>query len=147
MPAEAIEVVLIEDSLADVELAVHSLQQNHLANHIKILRDGEEALDYIFCRGEYAARSITDMPKVILLDIKLPKVDGLEVLRALKADPRTKLIPVVVLTSSAEQRDMVESYELGVSSYIVKPVDFQQFSESIRILGLYWLVLNSVPDR
>lgn len=145
MPAEAIEVVLIEDSLADVELAVHSLQQNHLANHIKVLRDGEEALDYFFRRGEYAESSIGAMPRLILLDIKLPKIDGLDVLRALKSDPRTRLIPVVVLTSSAEQRDVVESYELGVSSYIVKPVDFQQFSESIRILGLYWLVLNSVP--
>jgi CheY-like chemotaxis protein len=106
------------------------------------LRDGAEALDYIFCTGAYAARAIEAPPKIVLLDLKLPKVDGLEVLRQIKADPRTRKIPVVVLTTSQEQRDIIESYDLGVNSYIVKPVNFDQFVEATRILGLYWLVLN-----
>jgi CheY-like chemotaxis protein len=116
-----------------------------LANQIQVARDGVEALDFIFCRGPHADRKIVNAPKVVLLDLKLPKVDGLEVLRAIKSDPRTQAIPVVVLTSSKEQNDVVESYKLGVNSYIVKPVNFTQFAEAVQRLGLYWLLLNQPP--
>jgi len=128
-----------------VELTLHALKKNNIANRIHIVRDGAETLEYIFCTGAYAGRNINDYPKVILLDLKLPKVDGLEVLRRIKADPRARMIPVVVLTSSREERDIVESYALGVNSYITKPVDFQQFTEAVRTLGLYWLLLNQPP--
>jgi two-component system response regulator len=140
-----IEILLVEDNLNDVELALHALKKHNIANRVQIIRDGAEALDYVFCTGDYADRSIKDGPKVILLDLKLPKVNGLEVLERIKSDPRTKCIPVVVLTSSREERDIVQSYQLGVNSYITKPVDFDQFAEAVRQLGLYWLLLNEPP--
>ena len=141
----AVEILLVEDSPEDLELTLRSLQKAKLSNRIEVARDGAEALDFIFCRGIHAARRIEDAPQVILLDLKLPKVDGLEVLRLLKADPRTMGIPIVVLTSSREQRDVVESYRLGVNSYIVKPVNFEGFIAAVQELGMYWLLLNQSP--
>ena len=140
--SQAVEILLVEDNADDVDLTLFALQRAKLANHIHVLRDGAEALDFLFCRGPHAGRVLTNHPKVILLDLKLPKVDGLEVLRRLKGDPRTKMIPVVILTSSKEQRDVIESYNLGVNSYIVKPVNFERFSEAVKELGYYWLLLN-----
>jgi two-component system response regulator len=145
MEERPVEILLVEDNPNDVELALHALKKNNIANSIEVARDGAEALDFIFCTGAYAQRNMDNAPKVILLDLKLPKVDGLEVLRQLKSDPRTRAIPVVVLTSSREERDIVESYNLGVNSYIVKPVDFGQFTEAVHTLGLYWLLLNQPP--
>ena len=142
----AIELLLVEDNPQDLELALRALRKAKLANRVQIARDGAEALEFIFCEGPHASRQITDGPKVVLLDLKLPKVDGLEVLKRIKGDPRTKMIPVVVLTSSKEQSDVVESYRLGVNSYIVKPVNFEQFAEAVRELGLYWLLLNQPPN-
>jgi Response regulators consisting of a CheY-like receiver domain and a winged-helix DNA-binding domain len=144
---EPVEILLVEDNPNDVELTLHALRANNLANDIKVVRDGAEALDFIMCRGPFADRDINHGPKVILLDLKLPKVDGIEVLRQTKGDSRTKMIPIVVLTSSKQDRDIVESYQLGVNSYIAKPVDFQQFMEAVRNLGLYWLVYNQPPHR
>jgi two-component system response regulator len=144
---EGLEVVLVEDDPNDVELTRHAFAENNLLNHLEVLRDGAEALDFFFGEGAYADRRIDDRPRVILLDLKLPKVDGLEVLRRLKADPRTQTIPVVVLTSSNLERDVAKSYETGVNSYIVKPVDFEQFTEAVRQLGLYWLLLNHPPGK
>jgi two-component system response regulator len=140
-----VEILLIEDNPNDLALTMRAFRKNNLANHIHVVRDGAEALEFIFCTGAYANRNIENGPKVILLDLKLPLVDGLEVLRRIKADPRTQRIPVVVLTSSREERDIVESYQLGVNSYIVKPVDFEQFTASMRTLGMYWLLLNQPP--
>jgi two-component system response regulator len=140
-----LEILLIEDNPHDVELTLHAFEEHHLANEMRVVRDGAEALDFIFRTGAYDDRQPEDQPKVILLDLKLPKVDGLEVLRRIKADPTTRSIPVVVLTSSSEERDIVESYQLGVNSYIVKPVDFERFAEAVRTLGLYWLLLNQPP--
>lgn len=145
MSDTAVEILLVEDNPFDAELTLHSLKSSKLTNHIEVVRDGAEALDFVFCRGSYAQRSLDNGPKVILLDLKLPKVDGLEVLQKIKSDPRTRMIPVVVLTSSREERDIVESYQLGVNSYIVKPVDFEQFTEAVRQLGLYWRLLNQPP--
>jgi two-component system response regulator len=145
MTPNPIEILLVEDNANDVELAQYALKEYHVATYIEVVRDGAEALDYVFCTGAYAHRRMEDTPKVILLDLKLPKLDGLEVLRSIKADPRTQPIPIVVLTSSREERDIVESYQLGVNSYIVKPVDFEQFTEAVRQLGLYWLLLNQAP--
>ena len=142
MAEQPIEILLVEDNPDDVELALHALKRNNFSNRIHVVRDGVEALEFIFGTGAYDGRNLHDVPRVILLDLKLPKVDGLEVLRRVKADARTRMIPVVVLTSSREERDIVESYQLGVNSYIVKPVDFQQFTEAVRELGLYWLLLN-----
>jgi len=141
-----VEILLVEDSPHDAELTLHTLRKNHLANHVELMRDGAEALDFIFARGKYENRSVEDVPKVILLDLKLPKVDGLEVLRAIKSDPRTRTSPVAVMTSSREEQDMVESYALGVNSYVVKPVDFSQFTEAVRQAGLYWVLLNQLPN-
>ena len=141
----AIEILLVEDNPHDVELTLRALKKRNLANTIHVVKDGAEALEYIFATGAYAGRNMNDTPKVILLDLKLPKVDGLEVLRRIKSDERTKTIPVVVLTSSREETDMIESYKLGVNSYIVKPVDFNNFSDAVSQLGLYWLLLNQVP--
>ena len=141
----ALEILLVEDNPQDLELALRALHKSRLSNRIEIARDGAEALDYIFCEGPHAARKIEHGPKVILLDLKLPKIDGLEVLRRIKSDPRTKMIPVVVLTSSKEQNDVLESYRLGVNSYIVKPVNFESFAQSVRDVGLYWLLLNQQP--
>ncbi len=145
MERKVVEILLVEDNPNDVELTLHALRKHNIANNVHVVRDGEEALDFIFCTGAYAARNITERPKVILLDLKLPKVDGHEVLRKIKADPLTRTIPVIVLTSSREDRDVVESYRLGVNSYIRKPVDFEQFTEAVRTLGMYWLLLNEVP--
>jgi CheY-like chemotaxis protein len=141
----SVDILMVEDNPNDEELTLHELRKYHLANRIYVVRDGQEALEYVFCSGRYANRQITEQPSVILLDIKLPIVDGLEVLRRIKQDERTRTIPVVMLTSSREERDLVESYRLGVNSYIVKPVDFNQFKESARTLGMYWLLLNRPP--
>lgn len=140
-----VEILLVEDSLEDLELTQRALRNAKLGNHIQIARDGAEALDFIFCEGPHAERNIEDSPKLILLDLKLPKVDGLEVLERIKTDPRTKHIPIVVLTSSKEQIDVVKSYQLGVNSYIVKPVDFEGFNSAVQELGMYWLLLNQPP--
>jgi CheY-like chemotaxis protein len=145
MMAEEYEILLVEDNPGDVELTLHALKKEKLANRIEVARDGEEALDYVFCRGAYHNRDFKRPPRLVLLDLKLPKVDGHEVLRAIKGDPRTRAIPVIVLTSSKDERDLVESYQLGVNSYIQKPVDFAQFQETIRHFGLYWLVINQPP--
>jgi two-component system response regulator len=140
-----VEILLVEDNPADAELALRALKKYNLANRVVHVSDGEEALDFVFARGAFADRSVENHPKVILLDLKLPKVDGLEVLRAIKSDPRTQLIPVVVMTSSREEKDIVESYRLGVNSYIVKPVDFDKFLAAVRDIGFYWLLLNQPP--
>ena len=140
-----VEILLVEDNPNDEELTLRVLQQHRISNRVYVVRDGEEALDFVFGTGQYEERNTDDRPKVILLDLKLPKVDGLEVLKRIKSDPSTRTIPVVVLTSSREERDIINSYELGVNSYIVKPVDFQQFSESVRQLGLYWVLMNQPP--
>jgi len=140
-----IEILLVEDNPQDVELTLRALKRHNLANKVHVVKDGAEALDFLFATGSYAERDMNHTPKVILLDLKLPKVDGLEVLRRIKSDERTKTIPVVVLTSSREEQDMVDSYKLGVNSYIVKPVDFDKFVDAVGELGLYWLLLNEQP--
>ena len=142
MIESAVEILLVEDNPSDVELTMHAFKRMNLANHLYVVRDGEEALEFIFSTGRYAERGIANKPKLILLDLKLPKVDGIEVLRKIKGDPWTRSIPVVVLTASRQEQDIVESYECGVNSYIVKPVDFGQFVEAARSLGMYWLLLN-----
>jgi len=145
MLENGVEILLVEDNPNDVKLALHAFQANKLANHIQVVRDGAEALEFIFCTDRYAHRKIENGPKVILLDLKLPLVDGIEVLRRIKSDPRTRALPVVVMTSSKEEPDVQECYRLGVNSYIVKPVDFDQFTEAVRQLGYYWLLLNQLP--
>ena len=140
-------ILLVEDNEDDVDLTLRALQRNNIKNEVVVARDGVEALDYLWGTGTYAGRDTSQMPQVILLDLKLPKVDGLEVLRRLRSDERTKLLPVVILTSSKEQQDLVEGYSLGANSYVRKPVDFNQFVEAVRQLGLYWLVLNEPPPR
>ena len=145
MNSNEVELLLVEDDPNDVELTLIALRKHKLANKIHVVRDGEEALDFLFCRGQYSERTRNGPPKVILLDLKLPKVSGLEVLKAVKDDPRTRAVPVVVMTSSREQRDLVEGYRLGVNSYIQKPIDFEQFQSTIRDLGYYWLVVNQSP--
>jgi two-component system response regulator len=147
MSADPIEILLVEDNPNDEELTLYALKKNNITNHIQVVHDGAEALEYLFCTGTYENRQINDPPKVVLLDLKLPKVDGLEVLEQIKADERTRTIPVVVLTSSQEERDIVESYQLGVNSYIVKPVDFEQFIDAVHQLGLYWVLLNKTPSH
>ena len=142
---EPVEILLVEDNPNDVELALHALKKNKVSNRIHVVRDGEEALDFIFGKDGSCGGPSEQRPKMVLLDLKLPKVDGLEVLRRLKGDPRTRSIPVIMLTSSSEEPDIVKSYDLGVNSYIVKPVDFQQFTEAVRQLGLYWMVMNQAP--
>lgn len=140
-----IDILLVEDNPDDIELAIHALREEKLANAITVARDGEEALDVIFCRGAHAARGFETPPRLILLDLKLPKVDGLEVLRTVKGDDRTKAIPIVVMTSSSEERDLVESYKLGVNAYVQKPVDFERFRGVVKDLGMFWLVINQPP--
>ena len=137
-----IEILLVEDNPDDLEMTLHALRQGGIANRIQTTRDGAEALDFIFCQGAFATRNMTDGPRMILLDLKLPKVDGKEVLTHIKGDVRTRKIPVIVMTSSQEQNDVVDSFDLGVNSYIVKPVDFDQFVEAVKQLGTYWLLLN-----
>ena len=141
---QQVEILLVEDNKTDAELTMRALKKNNLANNLVWVKDGAEALDFIFCSGSYAERD-NNLPKLILLDLKLPKIDGIEVLSRLKADARTKLIPVVMVTSSAEERDIVESYKFGVNSYLVKPVDFNHFIEVVSQAGLYWAVLNKTP--
>lgn len=141
-----VEILIVEDTPQDLELALRALKKANITNRIHVARDGAEALEFIFCEGAYTERKMENGPKVILLDLKLPKVDGLEVLKRIKNDPRTKTIPVVVLTSSKEQSDVVESYKLGVNSYIVKPVNFEQFAKTVQELGMYWLLLNQPPQ-
>jgi CheY-like chemotaxis protein len=145
MTIRQIEILLVEDNQDDVELTLHALRKENLANNIHVARDGEEALEFLFCNGVHADRAGGYPPKLILLDLKLPKVDGMEVLKRLKGDPRTKTIPVVILTSSKEERDLVNTYGLGANSYIQKPVDFDQFRETVKNVGLYWLVINQPP--
>ncbi len=145
MKSKEVEILLVEDNPTDAELTLRALKKNNLANRVQVVTDGAEALDFIFASGVHKGRDINYKPRVILLDLKLPKVDGLEVLRRIKSDERTKNIPVVVLTSSKEEKDRVESYKLGVNSYIAKPVDFNQFTKSVSELGLYWLLLNELP--
>ena len=143
--AKAVEILLVEDTPSDLELALRALRKANLSNHIEVARDGAEALEFIFCEGAYAGRRIQDAPKVILLDLKLPKIDGLEVLRRIKSDAHTRTIPVVILTSSKEQSDVVEGYKLSANSYIVKPVNFERFVAAVQELGMYWLLLNQPP--
>lgn len=147
MTENGIEILLVEDNPADVELTLHAFKKHKLTNHIHVARDGAEALEYLFGTGAYAGRDVNHVPKLVLLDLKLPKVDGMEVLRRIRADPRTQHIPVTILTASREERDIAEGYNLGVNSYIVKPVDFEQFTEAARILGMYWLLLNQPPTQ
>jgi DNA-binding response OmpR family regulator len=139
------EILLVEDSQDDLDMTLRALRKANMANHIQIARDGADALEFIFCEGAHAARKIENIPKLILLDLKLPKIDGMEVLKRIKGDARTKMIPVVVLTSSKEQKDVIESYNLGVNSYMVKPVDFESFAATVKNLGMYWLLLNQPP--
>lgn len=139
------DLLLVEDNAEDLELALRALRKADLSARVHVCRDGAEALDFLFCEGAYASREMGDRPRVILLDLKLPKIGGVQVLRRLRDDSRTKTIPVVVLTSSKEQCDVVETYRLGVNSYIVKPVNFEGFSDVVRDLGLYWLLLNQPP--
>jgi CheY-like chemotaxis protein len=140
-----IEILLVEDSQDDLDMTMRALRKANLANLIQVARDGAEALDFIFCQGPHAGRKFENPPKLILLDLKLPKIDGMEVLKRIKADARTKMIPVVALTSSKEQKDVIESYHLGVNSYVVKPVNFESFATAVRELGMYWLLLNQPP--
>lgn len=141
-----VDVLLVEDNPDDAGLVLRELKKNHLGNKVIHLSDGAEALDFIFTRGKYAERKIEDKPKVILLDLKMPKVDGLQVLRAIRADDRTKLIPVVVMTSSKEEKDIIQSYSLGVNAYVVKPVNFEHFSKAVAELGMFWVLVNQPPE-
>lgn len=140
-----VEILLVEDNPADVELTLRALKKNNIANRIEVVSDGEEALDFIFSRGKFSERNFERFPKLIILDLKLPKVSGLDVLASIKGNPKTRTIPVVVLTTSKEEKDIIESYKLGVNSYIVKPVDFDKFLDSAKEVGMYWLLLNQPP--
>jgi two-component system, response regulator len=142
-----VEILLVDDSPEDVELTIRALRRHKIANEIAVAEDGAEALDFLFCRGSYQHRSAAFPPKVVLLDLKLPKVGGLEVLREMRADPRTKAIPVVILTSSKEQKDLITGYNLGVNAFVQKPVDFEQFNEAIRQIGMFWMLVNQAPPR
>lgn len=144
---ERIEILLVEDNESDAELTIRALRKNNIANKLIHLKNGEEALEYIFGTGKFAGRSVAEIPRVILLDLKMPKVGGLEVLRKIKSDERTNMIPVVVLTSSNEDKDIVEGYKLGVNSYIVKPVAFENFAKTISEIGMYWLLTNQPPRQ
>jgi len=145
MGCQQTDILLVEDSADDIELTVHVLRREGIAERIEVVRDGEQALDFLFCQGAYTYRNGKEPPRMVLLDLKLPKINGLEVLREIKGDPATKSIPVVVLTASREERDFVSSYGLGVNSYIQKPVDFEQFRQTIKQLGMFWLMVNQPP--
>jgi two-component system response regulator len=145
MNTNEVDILLVDDSKDDVDLTLHALRSENLANHVFVARDGEEALDFLFCAGPHAERSFDHPPKLVLLDLKMPKVDGMQVLKQIKGDERTRTIPVVLMTSSREERDMVSGYDLGVNSYIQKPVDFDEFRKMVKLLGLYWLVTNRPP--
>jgi len=145
MNSTELDILLVDDSQEDIDLTLHALQRENLANHIQVVRDGEEALDFIFCEGAFAKRSLDCLPRLILLDLKLPKVDGIEVLRRIKSNPHTKLVPIVILTSSKEERDLIKGYDLGANSYIQKPVDFDKFRETVKRIGLYWMLTNQRP--
>ena len=147
MNLQDVDILLVEDSPDDADLALHALRKEKLSNNIFIARDGEEALEFIFCRGAFVARTFDHPPKLVLLDLKLPKIDGMQVLKAIKLDARTKAIPVVILTSSKEERDLISGYDLGVNSFIQKPVDFEQFRETVKRVGLYWMVTNQPPVK
>ena len=146
MDQQPIEILLVEDNPDDVELTLRAFKKNNIANRIFVVNDGEQALNFLYGRGEYSNRYKSQLPKVVLLDLKLPKKDGLEVLKCMKNDERLRLIPVVVLTSSREEQDIAKSYHLGVNSYIVKPVDFDKFVKTVQQLGLYWLLINEIPN-
>ncbi len=146
MTTDGVEIILVEDDPNDAELIIRALKKHHLANKITHLKDGAEALDFIFAQGAYANRKHSASPKVILLDLKLPKVNGIEVLQKLKSDKRSKAIPVVILTSSREERDLKEAYALGVNSYVTKPINFEEFAGTVAELGMYWLMLNRPPE-
>ena len=145
MSEKQVEILLVEDNQDDVELTIHALRKENLANSIYVARDGEEALELLFCNGDYDDRSFAQPPRLVLLDLKLPKVNGMEVLKRIKTDPRTCAIPVVILTSSKEERDLIAGYGLGANSYIQKPVDFEQFQKVVKSAGFYWLLVNLVP--
>jgi len=145
MSPEPVEILFVEDNPADVELTLRALKAAHIANRIHVAQDGEEALDFLFRRGSEAGRRGELLPRLVLLDLKLPKVDGMEVLRQVRENPQTRTLPVVILTSSKEERDLVNGYQLGANSYIQKPVDFTQFQDTVKQLGLYWLVINEPP--
>jgi CheY-like chemotaxis protein len=140
-----VEILLVEDSPEDAELTIRALRRNKIANDIQVVEDGAEALDFLFCRGTHHDRTFPHPPKLVLLDLKLPKIGGLDVLRAMRADERTKAIPVVVLTSSKEEKDLIDGYKLGVNAYAQKPVDFEQFSETVRQIGMFWMLINQPP--
>ncbi|HEY6951295.1 MAG TPA: response regulator [Bacteroidota bacterium] len=140
-------ILLVEDNADDVDLTLRALKKNNILNDIKVVMDGAQALDFLFCKGDYAERTALPAPALILLDLKLPKVDGLEVLRRIRSDDRTRLLPVVILTSSKQEQDLIQSYSLGANSFIRKPVDFHQFADAVLQLGLYWLVLNEPPPN
>ncbi|MBI2970745.1 MAG: response regulator [Gammaproteobacteria bacterium] len=144
---EQVEILIVEDNPNDYELTVRALKKMNLANKLHWVRDGAEALDFIFCTGAFAQRSLADGPKLVLLDLKMPKMDGIQVLERIKADERTRPIPVVMLTSSQEEADIIESYKLGVNSYIVKPVDYRKFVETVSQAGFYWMLVNQPPPR
>jgi len=140
-----LDIILVEDNPADIEMTLNALKENNLANRVKVLKDGQTAVNYIFRKGEYSNCGICERPALILLDLKLPKIDGLEILRQIRADERTKSIPVVVLTSSAMDQDRIESYHLGVNSYLTKPVEFETFTKVVAHIGFYWVALNKPP--
>lgn len=143
---EEVEILIVEDNENDAEMALRALKKNNLTNHVLVVSDGEEALDFIFANGKYSDRKNRKRPRMVLLDLKLPKVDGMEVLRAMKGNAETRIIPVIILTSSREECDLVDSYRIGVNSYIVKPVDFDKFVDAVHDLGMYWLLLNQQSE-
>lgn len=147
MNTEQVDILLVEDNVDEAELTIRALKKNSVANSLMHLKSGEEALDFIFCQGAFKTRNIKDIPKLILLDLKMPRVDGIEILRRIKWDERTKVIPTVILTSSKEEKDIVQSYQLGANSYLVKPVDFDGFVDAISNLTRYWLELNQPPNK